>query len=149
MPALVQPRLPLVIHASAALVTVESARIALGMDEDSVLGLVESGDLRWAWDIAVHPGRIREVRIWAQCLVARQQGDDQPGATLAAVTREILGSGPETRLRAAQVRALFCCSQQQIQRLVAHDELSGDVIGKKRWVTRASIESFLQRRRIQ
>lgn len=143
-----QPSLPLILPSTAALVTVEAARVLLSLDEDSVLALVDHGQLRWAWDIAVAQSRIREVRIWAQCLVARQQGGEQPGRDLAAVVPEVIGVTTRTRLRASEVRGLLCCSQQHIQRLVASGALDGDVEDRTRWVTRISLEKFLTSRRI-
>ncbi len=142
-----QPSLPLVLPATAALVTVEAARVLLGMDEDSVLALVDHGRLRWAWDIGLG-GKIREVRIWGQSIVAYQQDAPQPGDDLGAVAREVIGLSSRTRLRASEVRALLCCSQQHVQRLVAVGALQGDVESRTRWVTRASLETFLISRRI-
>jgi hypothetical protein len=143
-----QPSLPLILPADAALVTVEAARVLLSIDEDSVLALVDHGQLRWAWDIAVGQSRIREVRIWAQCVVARQQGAEQPGRDLASVVPDVIGVTTRTRLRASEVRALMCCSPQHIQRLVASGALDGDVEDRTRWVTRVSLEQFLTSRRI-
>lgn len=148
-----QPILALKLPATTALMTVEAARGLLGVDEDSVIGMIDDGELKWAWDIALRrnqrPG-IREVRIWAQCLVARQQGADQPEGPLARVIPEVVGTLTRERMRASEVRALLCCSQQHIQRLTDAGELAGDLErGVRRWIERTSLERFLERRAIR
>lgn len=143
-----QRSLPLEVSASTSLVDMHTARAALGIDEDSVLALIESGDLRWAWDISIRRGVIREVRIWARCISARQVGIAQPGESIAEVIPCVLGPATRDRFRSAEVRALFCCAQQTIQRLVEAGILSGEIQGRTLWVSRSSLESFLTHRRI-
>ena len=148
-----QPQLSLVVPASTALVTVETARALLGCDEDSVLGLIDEGKIAWAWDIALtrdKTRRIRELRIWAQSLVARQELGEQPGGPIESVIREVVGMRTRERMRASEVRALLCCSQQHIQRLAQCGELRGEVErGIRRWITRESLEQFLKRRALR
>jgi hypothetical protein len=144
MTPLRQPLLPLSVPATAALVDIHTARIHLGVDEDSVLALVESGGLRWAWDIGSRPSRqIREVRIWVRCLAARQAGEEQPSGTPLEVARAVLGVEQRARMRATEVRQLFCCSQQTVQRLVERGVLRGQVVARTLWVERESLEGFL------
>lgn len=144
---MIQRRLPLTVELPEGLVSMETARWALGCDEDSVLSLIEVGGLRWAWDIAVRCGRIREVRIWSQCITARLFGSPQPGEDIAGVMGAL--KIPETgRLRAAQVRQILICSQQHVQRLVAADLLQADLARGTRWVEPASLRRFLTHRQI-
>jgi hypothetical protein len=143
-----QRPLPITIPVPEALISVESARWALGVDEDSVLALIQLGEIRWAWDIAVHRGGIREIRIWSRCVTARLQGLPQPGTDIAAVTPEVIGVVFRERLPASQVRRILTCSQQHIQRLVASGALMADVARGTRWVDRASFVKFLKSRLI-
>jgi hypothetical protein len=143
-----QPSLAIPFPATSPLVTIETARAALAIDEDSVLALIDCGRLRWSWDISLLHGRIREVRIWNRCIAAYHAGDPQPGTSLEEVVREVVSIGARERLRAADARKLLICSQQHIQRLVRNGILRGEVIGRTRWVQRESLESFLLRRRI-
>lgn len=143
-----QRPLPITVQVPEALITVESARWALGVDEDSVLALIDRGELRWAWDIAVRQDRIREVRIWSRCVTARLRARPQPCEDIKGVTEEILGPPEGARLRAAHVRQILTCSQQHVQRLVASGALRADVARGTRWVDRASFSEFLRDRQI-
>lgn len=143
-----QPGLDLICPASAALMGIDAARVLLCADEDSVMAMIDHGHLRWAWDISVSGGPLREVRIWIQCVVARQRGLPQPGRALGDVIPEVIGVTTRTRLQASKVRDLLNCSQQHIQRLVEAGALQGDVEQRTRWVTRESLERFLTVRRI-
>jgi len=142
-----QRTLPITVCVPEALVTVEAARWALGVDEDSVLSLIETGGLRWAWDIAVRRGQIREVRIWSRCITARVAGAEQPSAAIASVL-DALGVTALGRLRAAQVRQILTCSQQHVQRLVASGVLRADLARGTRWVDPSSLRAFLTARQI-
>lgn len=143
-----QRPLPITVQVPEALITVESARWALSMDEDSVLSLIQLGTLRWAWDIAVHRGSIREIRIWSRCITARLMDQPQPGNDIFEVAAAVVGVSERERLRAAQVRQLLTCSQQHVQRLVAVGALTADVARGTRWVDRASFNQFLHSRLI-
>lgn len=145
-----QRLLPITVSARSALVTVETARVALGVDEDSILGLVDTGSLRWAFDIAVcNIGRRnREVRIWAACLAAHQRGEPQPGESLAAALADIVPGASRHHLRASEVRAILCCSQQHIERLARNSALDADLSNRTRWITVSSLLQFLTRRHL-
>jgi hypothetical protein len=142
-----QRPLPITVPVPEALITVEAARWALGVDEDSVLALIDGGDLRWAWDIAVYRGQIREVRIWSRCITARLTGAEQPSTDIAGVL-DALGITATGRLRAAQVRQILTCSQQHVQRLVNAGTLRADISRGTRWVDPASFRAFLMTRQI-
>lgn len=144
-----QPQLDLRISDRSPLVTIETARATLGIDEDSVLALIDCGKIRWAWDIAVLGGisrRLREVRIWAQCLVCHQSGLDQPGVDIATTVDSLLSGTASDWISAARVRALLCCSQQHIERLSRSQLLVGEVRGRARWILRSSLHRFLTTR---
>lgn len=147
-----QRRLPLtlVLPVSAALVTVETARTALGIDEDSVVGLVDSGGLSRAWDISAAapcgPTRIREMRIWAACIAAHQAGKPQPADELAAVIDQVLPPLGRASLRSDELQAILCCGQQTVQRLHERGHITGHFAGRTRWLDRHSVVDFLTRR---
>ncbi len=143
-----QATIHLAVPARTALLTVEAARGLLGVDEDSVLSLIEHGGLRWAWDISLAAGRIREVRIWAESLAAQQTGSPQPGPTLEEVLPRVIGVQDRLHLRASYVRERLCCSQQHIQRLVALGALRGEVARATRMVETRSLYEFLTARLI-
>jgi hypothetical protein len=137
------------------LVTIETARAVLDVDEDKVNSLVEDGHLLWAWHIeAIKEAKIREVRIWAPCVEALHTGLPQPGKSIREVIAEIL---PERRLDSINVddvKRLFCCGTQLPFRLVER----GLVEGHRRpscwakrgqlWLSLSSLRRFLEVRRI-
>lgn len=147
-----QRRLPLtlVLPVSAAMVTVETARTALGVDEDTIVGLVDSGDLARAWDISASvvksPLRIREMRIWARCISAMQNGQPQPTDDLDAVIDQVLPKLNRDSLRGDEIRAIFCCGQQTVQRFMDRGLITGHVSGRSRWLHRPSVVQFLRER---
>lgn len=134
----------------AICVTVETARSLLGIDEDSVVSLVDSGGLARAWDISASefrgPLRIREMRIWGRCVVAAQAGEPQPIDPLPEVIDQVLPKLSRDSLRADELRAILCCGQQTVQRLMDRGIIHGHVSGRSRWLLRSSIVEFLTRR---
>lgn len=144
-----QAQLPLRVSARTALLDVRACRAALGVDEDSVLGLVDSGDLRWAFDLALAPGgERREVRVWAPCVLAIQHGQIQPGTTLREVIPQIVPAG-RARLRSGEVRQLLLVSQQTVSRWAAAGELRGEISGHQLWINAGSLAALLERRAIR
>ena len=69
-----QARLSLTVAQSTTLVTLDTARAVLGMDNDSVAALCESGSLQYAFDLRSNTADRREVRIWADSLDAYKRG---------------------------------------------------------------------------
>lgn len=147
---MIQRLLPITVSSRSALVTVETARVALGVDEDSVLGLVESGSLRWAFDIGARAisHRNREVRLWAACIAAIQRGEPQPGETLADALARIVPATNRRHLRASEVRAVLCCSQQHIERLARNSAIEACLANRTRWISVTSLLQFLTRRHL-
>lgn len=130
------------------LVPVETVRAALGVDAETIYARIETGEIMWAWDIAVHTGRVngvREIRIWARDFVA-------PGTTQsldsAAVVNAVIGTERD-RLRAVEVAQLFIASRPHIDRLVTAGALCGPLVGHTQWITRESLERFLHSRLVR
>lgn len=131
---------------------IDTVRWCLGLDEDKVLALIETGKLRWAWDIAVRStgANIRQIRVWSPCVAAlRSGGDGQPGVSPDEVVAAVIGGGPGKSLRTSQVRALLVCSHQTVCRLLDRGELHGERTRTTRWVSRQSLAEFLSRRFVE
>ena len=152
-----QPLLNLALHQRTALVTVETARAALGIDADSVLARIDAGLLRWAWDVSASPppprhspaqrddgGSLREIRLWARELIAPELCADLDPAH---AIRLVIGLDRD-RLRAVEVAQLLLISRPTIMRLVAAGELQGPRTGHAQLVQRSSLAAFLARRLI-
>ena len=95
------------------------SRRRLGLDD--VLRLIDSRQIRWAWDIARRGARRPEVRIWRDSLVAclaREEGVKPPpmeNLSLDQVIEAILRRAAALSRRAASIsfyelqRRLLCC----------------------------------------
>jgi excisionase family DNA binding protein len=146
-----QPLLNLALHQRTALVTVETARAALGIDADSVLARIDAGLLRWSWDVSASaspspstPSTLREIRLWARELIAPELCADLDPAH---AIRLVIGLDRD-RLRAVEVAQLLLISRPTIMRLVAAGELQGPRMGHAQLVQRPSLAAFLARRLI-
>lgn len=136
-----QRQLPLAVAATTKLVTVETARAALGVDVASVDRMIDEGVVV-AFDISTHASRNREIRVWIQSL----QGTSSP--SVDAVVSDVVGDAAE--LRAPDVTARLCCDLNTIHRLLGAGHLRGDMrrAGKSRalWIYASSLTHFLRSR---
>lgn len=134
-----QRQLPLAVASTTRLVTVETARAALGVDVASVDRMIDEGAIV-AFDISSHAGRNREIRIWVQSL---QENSTTP--PIETVVADVVGEASE--LRAADVTARLCCDLNTIHRLLGAGHLRGDIRrdGKARalWIHASSLNHFL------
>jgi hypothetical protein len=138
------------LHEGTVMVTMDTVRAALGLNAERVLEKVESGRLRWVWDISLRRqsaglgagGSVRELRFWVCELVAPEWCHElAPQQTLAL----ILG-GRREHWRATEVMQWLLCSRAVVKRLVDADQLSGPKLGRARWISRESLAGFLERR---
>jgi hypothetical protein len=104
------------------------------LDKDDVFRLIDSRQIRWAWDIARKNARRPEIRIWRQSLLdylAQENGPAAPtGDNLSAdqVIESILPKPAAITLRTATVaagdlRRRFLCCQRHLRGLIADGEL--------------------------
>ncbi len=128
------------LHEHTKLVTVEGARAALNVDAQTVRDMIDSGEIAWAFNIALGE-RIREERILVECFGGR------PFETLDQVLDHLC---PLVRrsIRAVEVEKLLVCSRPLILDLHRAGELQGIVNGHTRHIEMASLREFLKRRRI-
>jgi hypothetical protein len=143
-----QRSLNLSISQRTVLLPVESLRVHLGVDADTILARIDGGDYRWVFDVSSVKQRrlnsakhVRELRLWAREIVAPEVTRDlSPKAAVA----EILGA--RERFYGTEIAQLLLVSRPQIFRLHESKELSGDIVGGKLWVQRAALETFLHKR---
>jgi hypothetical protein len=142
--------LHLPLHPSTALVTLDLVRAVSGLDTERVWTRVESGRLRWVWDISArsHPGgaacrgEVRELRFWAAELVAPEHCRY---LQVEQVLSTVLG-GQRQHWTSIEVAQRWLCSRAILKRLVDAGELAGPLRARTRWLTRASMADFLRRR---
>jgi hypothetical protein len=160
MNALRQPLLPLHISSRAALVGVEVACAALGVDADTIFAMIDDGQLPWAWDICAArksigraEGERREWRIWRECITSRQSQSPLPDLKLADVINQICPPGPpelpNTRFQSGRVVLMLGCSRHNVSTLARAGLLERQFVHPHFYFTRASIVRFLTSRVIQ
>jgi len=126
--------------------------------KDEVLMLIDTRQIRWAWDIARKGARRPEVRIWRESLIAclaQESGGAAPLAddlSLPQVIEAILPRPAVLAMRAATLHAgelqrrLLCC-RAHIAGLIADRELSRvGPSGRNPAVLYQSAFEFLKRR---
>lgn len=136
-----QPTLNLKLHQRTALVTVETARSVKGVDAQTILGMIDTGELPFAFNIATQ-NAVREIRLWARDLIA-------PDARipLSTAIEAIIGTA-RPQLRAGEVAHILVCHGATIMRMVDLGLLSGPLVGHTRHITRESLASFLYQRHL-
>jgi len=139
--ALITPALPMT--ARTVLAGVETARALLRVPADVITVWIETGRLRWVWDISVRGGSVRELRFWSRELIAP---DTIAGLGAAQVIDLIVGAAQRARLHSAEVAQILLCSRPHVMRLVRSGELTGALNGHARWIDRASLILFFHHR---
>lgn len=136
-----QPLLTLRVAARTVFVGIDAARASLGLDAESVVALVESGELLWTFDIGLGADR-RELRFWARQLIEISAGSDSTKDwTLSRVIQSILGG--HDHISRGEIERQWVCSSQHIGRLIQSKDL--DLILPKK-ISRTSLERFLSLR---
>jgi hypothetical protein len=131
------------------LVDVDVVTCQLGLSLRSVLAMVDTGELRWVWDVSLARGdgrgaaRRRELRFWLGEVLAPavQRGLSLDDAIRCVVGREAFGE-----LRSRTVGEILRLRDQQMQHLMEAGELVGHVVRHSRMITRSSLVEFLRRR---
>jgi hypothetical protein len=102
--------------------------------KDDVLTLIDTRQIKWAWDIARKDARRPEVRIWRESLIAYLAGENGGAAALTGdlslpqVIEAVLPRPASLGLRAATMRGKelqrrFLCSGAHLGGLIADGEL--------------------------
>lgn len=132
-------RLPILTGGVVTLVDINTVRAFRGLDSESVLTLVDCGQLRWVWDFASGESR-RELRF----LVAEVfQGQS---LTEAQAIDAALGTTQRARLRGSELEQRWVVSAQLLQNLARSGEIASDVEDHTRWFEVHSLRQFVSRR---
>ena len=132
------------------LVSIETARAVLGKTEDQVVEMIESGALRFAWNIASKKSRSRYIRLFVPSLAdAVNQKDHQPAALSDAIKFILPGSSPT--VPASRLAQLFNTGSTHIADLLRERSLvkvtNGRHARSSPLVSRESVVKFLTLRR--
>jgi len=121
------------------LVPLSVAATILEVEPESVREMVESGRLRWVWNVASTASRA-ELRFW----LAELLGRGLAGAPGSQVIERVVGYPFEKRLRCRTVCNLLYIARPHLQRLTG--ELPISLEGGLCWISRADVVRFLERR---
>jgi hypothetical protein len=137
---------------------IDMAQGSLDVPRRSVLAMIESGALPWAWNISAGRSH-KDFRILAHCVVEQQSGPVAGvGKTRDLELPEVLNLLlPQIRptLRGVDLQRLFACSADAVRDLHRAGELV--MVAERRPAqgtnssprfTRESIAHFLERRRV-
>ncbi len=142
------PSLNLSLHQRTVLVTTETARAALGVDAETLMTRVESGGLRWVFDVSAvdggpRDGRLRELRFWVREIIAPETTRT---LTPAQVVEQVVGTPSREHLRSGEVAHLLLVSDPHVGRLWQRGMLPGVIAGRALKLRRDGLVKFLNER---
>ncbi len=145
------PPVPPTVRLALPLVTVETVRAVLDMDEDQVLALIGQRRLR-AFDLRTPGARRSCMRVFAPSISAYQRGR-QGQSRLMDEIDWVIGSRLKPVASAAELARRCNVSATHLHNLLSCGCLrivqSGDGINLSPLVARASVEEFLSSRVLQ
>lgn len=133
------------------LVTVEMARTALDKGEDEILAMIESGKLKFAFNLAAPNSRRRLVRILSLSLLDAVNATSSQPSALGDAVRYIMPGSSET-VRASTLARATNTSSTHIGGLIEQSCLQkvrpGTFAKDSPLISRSSAVKFLTLRRI-
>lgn len=122
------------------LVTSEFVRALRGISSEAVQDLVESGQLRFVWNVTARPRarEISELRFWLQETIAPIPFT----VGLRDAVQAILGAR-RTCWRGTEIAQMMMVSRPCIHRLRKSRALPGKIKGSTLWVQRSELQRFL------
>lgn len=134
-----------------ALVSVETARAVFNRSEDYVLALIESGKLRFAFDVGCSDCHRRTIRIFALSVADFVNQQDTQPVSIDDCLKYILPM-PTPHIVSARLAEVFNVGSTHINHLIRAGDLL-EIPNRKRTRTaprsidRASVIQFLRNRR--
>ena len=133
------------VSEDSRLVTVETAKVALGVDLASIDAMIDEGAL-WAFNVSPKSvSRLREIRIWLRSLPGGLQRTEE---RIDAVISDIVG--PTQELRCGEVQARLCVDDNTVHRLFQNGLLAGEhrrnTKTRTLWIFAPSLTRFLRTR---
>lgn len=132
------------MHFPVSLVSSAAARAITGLSADQLHQQIESGQIRFAWNISSRgtSGRLPAWRLWLRELTA-------PSSVAKMSLREavdfILGE-QRARWRGVEIVQMLATSRPQIHRLHHAGALPGKIERGTLWISRAALVRFLLER---
>lgn len=147
-----QRLLNLSIPAERPMVPIEAAIVLLNRDYDSIVGMVDAGELPWAWDIRSEGAKRREIRVWRDNLLDVMSGATSLTGDEGVVLDSLIGHKRD-EVRSPELQRIFSCSHNHIFELL-DDKLitatKAQTLGVNGFarISRVSVFDFLRARRV-
>ena len=134
------------------LLGIETCRAVIGRDEDFVMSLIESGGLKFAFNLACPGAKRRLPRVLSLSVLDYVNGTDSQPPDVDGVLRYVL-PGTNEIVRASWLGHRFSCGSTHVNGLIAARCLveipdANRLPRSTRQVTRASAVKFLKLRRL-
>jgi hypothetical protein len=114
----------------------------LEQEQESIFEMVDTGELRWVWDVSSRPGAARrELRFWLGELMAPGLNGALP---VDDVIERVVGHPTEPRLRGTTVCRILEVARPHMMRLLGTGYLKGECVRSVWWVEKASLTDFLR-----
>lgn len=135
---------PALFPINSQLVPIAVVRTLRGISADSVQSLVDSGELRFVWNIGLRGPRatIPDLRLWLREVI---QPISVASMDLPAALALILGAN-RTRFRGTEIGQLLMICRPQMHRLYKSRAIQGKITNRTLWVARPTLEQFLAER---
>lgn len=126
------------------LVPLSVAMHIMTQEQTSIIEMVDTGELRWVWDVSSRYGiGRRELRFWLGELMAPGVNGALPAAD---VIQAVVGHPTEPRLRGHTVCNTLDVARPHLCRLLVTGELKGECSKRVWWIDKSSLIDFLERR---
>src|ERR1043166_618437 len=99
------------------LVSISTVSVILGVDEDTALGLIETGKLRWAMDVSRPGAHRRLIRVSARSLVAAAEGISD-NTSQEEMLASVLPSVKSSTVRARELALRMVVSSTHVHELI-------------------------------
>jgi excisionase family DNA binding protein len=144
-----QRTLPLLVPANTTLLGLQAVRAILGVDTDSVVSLIDEGELAWCFDLCAR-GQTdrRDLRVWVECVICRRHDKAQPDGPALEILQEITGYHASQWISAHNLAVRFNVTRPTVMRWCKRGDLDSELVGHERRVRRASVPTFLARRMV-
>lgn len=120
------------------LIPIQGARITLGKTAEEIYALVDSGELRWVWNISAD-AKNRALRFWS----CELNGEPVRHLEPSAVVDRIVGHAHELEIRNEVVSRILWASTPTVLRLYRCGALAGRIESHALWILRVSLVEFL------
>jgi hypothetical protein len=100
------------------LMRVQTVQDCLAKTRDEVNGMIESGELPFAFDLSTKPGTRKEPRIFSLCVAEKTGWKNSAGQTKNYHLSEVIGMIlPRRDVRSTELERILACSEQHVHTL--------------------------------